>query len=309
MADKAPPSMRADDVRRDMRDQNRKREAVYDTVLGFIHKSILKKADVGGLRLYYEIPFIVVGKPVIKVDDCVRYILSSLQSDGYTVRFKFPKSVYVSWDCEEKRRYPKLSASEINDISDRVKQVVYCSKTAANTGVRPQGPETSRDNHGNPIGGNPIAVPNHAPTQSIPHTNRGVLTQANATANQQATNLYAQQGHANPYQPNASSARAPVRARAMLPWEAFESTQPLRNQPLSLLPPPQITVTHMCEIPRDPAAPIPNFAPTPNFGMQRVSHTESEPFPKEKNKPSFGQRDATMSVEKIGPNGGLVLNL
>lgn len=335
MADRAPPSMRADDVRRDMRDQKRKREAVYDSVLGMIHKSILKKAGVGGLRLNYEIPFIVVGKPVIKVDDCVRYILTSLQGDGYTVRFRLPKSVHVSWDSDERRRYPKLTPSEINDISENVKRVVYHGPRGVapaprvvdgpgrKAGVRlhkPEPPctETAKitANAGGRIGSNTGGAQNSSGlwnTGLTPYLHRpgnGQVAYGNLPCVQgppQTTPRTTQQNTPGPPGPPGPAVpRGP--GRPMLPWEVFESTQPLRNQGLSLLPPPQMTVTHMCEIPRDPGAPIPSFAPGRDFGIPESGSPEAS-AQKRCPKPPFRGGAAALSVEKIGPGGGLVLNL
>lgn len=296
MVRQAPPSMRADDVRRDMRDQNRKREAVYDSVLGFIHKAILKQAAVGGLRLRYEIPFIVVGKPVIKVDDCVRYILSSLQGDGYTVRFTFPKSVYVSWDSNDKRAYPKLSPLEIGAISDKVKQIVYYRRAPSRH--VPLEPGTGTGSPTNDA--SRVAVSTTEPPRN---DSRAFATPTPSRTPRPVQDL------GIPTRANTRHEYPVSRSRPVLPWEAFESTQPLRNQPLSLLPPPRMTVTHMCEIPRDPAAPIPNFSPTPAFGWGGCSEETSEKGPMHKPAPRVVTRDASISVERIGPKGGLVVNL
>lgn len=239
--------MRADDVRRDMRFQKRKREAVYDSVLGFIHGAILKRAEVGAVRMVYDVPLIVVGKPVVKVGDCVRHVLASLQADGYTVRLTPPKSVYISWDLDEKRRHPKMSESEIETVSATVDDFFSRGRRVPKSGSLQQIDRGAR------------APPSHMGKTPPPPPNANTNTAIAATATPP---------------PLVTS---PER---LLPWEAFE-----RRAQLSLLPPPQMTVTHVCEIARTPRSLLENSeAPAP-------------------------PRRERLSVAKVGPNGGLVLNL
>ena len=271
MVTNAPPSMRADDVRRDMRDKKRKREAVYDTVLDFIHSSILKRAGVGAVRMSYDVPLIVVGKPVIKVGDCVRYLLSALQGDGYTVRFTLPKSVYVSWDSDERRSAPRLSPADIASISERV--------DSAFSRPRPSSSSASAVLPPSPV---PALAPPSGPavTPPSPPSIR--------------------------FQSNRPATRAPDK---LLPWEAFERTQPMRTcaPALSLLPPPQMTITNVREVPRDPRYQLPTHPPITD--RRAPSSRPREDDRGKEARGSGGGGGGGVTVADVGRNGGLVLNL
>lgn len=277
MVTNAPPSMRADDVRRDMRDQKRKREAVYDTVLAFIHRSILKRADVGAVRMSYDVPLIVVGKPVIKVGDCVRYVLSALQGDGYTVRFTFPKSVYVSWDSDERRSAPRLSPADISSISAGVDSVF--------SRARPRGASSSAVSVLPPSPVPPLAPP---PGPAVPPPSSPSSPSPLAIG----------------VQSNLPAARAPDK---LLPWEAFEGTQPMRALApgLSLLPPPLMTITNVREVSREPRCRLPTQAPTTGRRAPSSRPREDDPDGGRAARGSAG----AVTVADVGRNGGLVLNL
>ena len=269
--------MRADDVRRDMRCQKRKREAVYDSVLSFIHGAILKRAEVGGVRMVYDVPLIVVGKPIVKLGDCVRHVLNSLQGDGYTVRLKLPKSVYISWDLEEKRRAPKLSESEIETLSGSVEAFFSRKQTA------PKSDNVSRSKHQSCHGGGAVQIV--APPPPPPQLGSGPV--ANPAPQTQS---------AMPAYRNPPATRLPERA---LPWEAFE-----RRAQLSLLPPPQMTVTNVCEIARTPRSHDTFYARDESAARAPVLPSPPALQTRPPAEPLRG-----LSVAKVGPNGGLVLNL
>lgn len=76
----------------------------FDNIINICHKKIKNTATIGGMNIFYEIPFYVYGKPLYKIDDCVKYIVESLRNNGFFVQI-LPEPninmIYVSWNPGE----------------------------------------------------------------------------------------------------------------------------------------------------------------------------------------------------------------
>ena len=87
--------------------KEKKEHAKYKTFDGIIeicHKKIKHTATIGGMNIFYEIPYYMYGKPLYKITDCIEYIVNSLRKNGlYVQTLPDPNNnmLYISWNPSE----------------------------------------------------------------------------------------------------------------------------------------------------------------------------------------------------------------
>ena len=52
----------------------------FDKIIEICHKKIKNTATIGGMNIFYEIPYYMYGKPLYKIADCIEYIVSALRN-------------------------------------------------------------------------------------------------------------------------------------------------------------------------------------------------------------------------------------
>lgn len=84
--------------------KERNKYNTFDNIIDICHKKIKNTATIGGMNIFYEIPFYIYGKPLYKIDECVKYIVDSLRKNGLYVQI-LPEPntnmIYVSWNPNE----------------------------------------------------------------------------------------------------------------------------------------------------------------------------------------------------------------
>jgi len=75
----------------------------FDIILDKCHIKIKKIANAGGMKLFYEIPFIILGYPLYNIDICIEYIIKCLKKSGLFVYrlTNVNNIIYISWDPSE----------------------------------------------------------------------------------------------------------------------------------------------------------------------------------------------------------------
>tara|TARA_B100000795_G_scaffold269969_2_gene261485 strand:+ start:19581 stop:19907 length:327 start_codon:yes stop_codon:yes gene_type:complete len=76
----------------------------FDKIIDICHIKIKNTATIGGMNIFYEIPFYVYGKPLYKINDCINYIVEALKKNGlYVQLLPEPNTnmIYISWDPSE----------------------------------------------------------------------------------------------------------------------------------------------------------------------------------------------------------------
>jgi hypothetical protein len=69
--------------------------------------------NLGGI--YFEVPEFIIGKPVYKLNDCIKFIIISLSNRGFSIKYFFPRVLYVSWEnirTQSKPLLPLISPPE-----------------------------------------------------------------------------------------------------------------------------------------------------------------------------------------------------
>jgi hypothetical protein len=107
------------DLYRDINEKKDKKNVSYNQVLYKIHDKIKRAAEKEKYKFVYEIPEVVFGLPSYDLNMCIAYIMKQLRSNGFLVKYYFPKILYISWDPREIRDYKKQK----NNIKNNFKQI------------------------------------------------------------------------------------------------------------------------------------------------------------------------------------------
>lgn len=83
--------------------KTKKDKVKYDTfnvVLGKCHSKIKHIAAQGGLNIFFEIPYILLGYPLYQMYECQEYVVEALRKNGLLVQIlpqPTPNTIYISW--------------------------------------------------------------------------------------------------------------------------------------------------------------------------------------------------------------------
>lgn len=94
---------------------------VYESVLGKCHSKIQIAANKEKYECYYDVPQYVVGLPLFNINECVDFIITQLQTNGFRVNYYFPKLLHISWhpDQEKESSSRPKSIKHIEHSSNR----------------------------------------------------------------------------------------------------------------------------------------------------------------------------------------------
>jgi len=94
--------------------KDRSRINTYNVILQKCHDKIKKIAQQGGMNIFFEIPYIMIGYPLYKIEDCIEYIISALKKNGLLVQI-LPKPnnniIYISWCPQDVSKKKQLTSS------------------------------------------------------------------------------------------------------------------------------------------------------------------------------------------------------
>lgn len=111
-----PNKLNIYDLYRDINEKKEKKNVSYNEVLYKIHDKIKRSAEKERYKLVYEIPEVVFGLPTYDLNMCIAYIMKQLRSNGFLVKYYFPKILYISWDPREIRDYKKQKVNIKNNL-------------------------------------------------------------------------------------------------------------------------------------------------------------------------------------------------
>jgi len=84
--------------RRQRRDQ--KQIAIFNKILNRIHKRITTtgKSAKNAKHIWFTIPEYIFGEPNYDQGDCIGYIVSKLETNGFQLKYLHPNTLFVSWE-------------------------------------------------------------------------------------------------------------------------------------------------------------------------------------------------------------------
>lgn len=101
-----PPLITLRELYQMRQDKQKNRTLCFDKVVELCHRRIRNVASYGGLNTFYEVPGMLVGYPLFRVQDATAYLIEALRKVGFLVQVLPPPHVavvYISWDPQELR--------------------------------------------------------------------------------------------------------------------------------------------------------------------------------------------------------------
>lgn len=87
----------------DLYEKKQKRElkqlSIFNKIIGRIHKKITYTARNKTLEnfIWFNVPAYIVGEPIYDKGDCIGYIVSQLEKNGFHVKYVHPNTLFISW--------------------------------------------------------------------------------------------------------------------------------------------------------------------------------------------------------------------
>lgn len=86
----------------------------FDVIIKKCHEKIKNIASQGGMNIFYEIPYIMIGYPLYNINECREYVVDALRKNGFLVQIlPHPNNntVYISWKPPDVHIKKQLSSS------------------------------------------------------------------------------------------------------------------------------------------------------------------------------------------------------
>lgn len=76
-----------------------KQLSVFNKLLGRIHKRIntVGKTKSTDKHIWFTVPEYIFGEPVYEKAECIAYLVTKLEDNGFHVRYMHPNTLFVSW--------------------------------------------------------------------------------------------------------------------------------------------------------------------------------------------------------------------
>jgi hypothetical protein len=113
------------DLYRNINEKKEKKLSNFNEILYKIHNKIKKAAEVEKYNIVYQVPEFIFGIPNYNLDKCTAYLIKELRSNGFLVRYYFPKILYVSWNPIEIKKYKKEKILGLNNKFKSTKKNIY----------------------------------------------------------------------------------------------------------------------------------------------------------------------------------------
>ena len=89
------------ELHRTINEKKMKHNMSFEEVLKGCHKRIIAQTDIKKMNMFYEVPLFVIGFPLFDISECIEFLIKELETNGFLVRYFFPRYLYISWDFKE----------------------------------------------------------------------------------------------------------------------------------------------------------------------------------------------------------------
>ena len=88
-----------DDLYEKKQKKDLKQLSIFNKILNRIHKRITMtaKLKVQEKHIWFVVPEYIFGEPCYDKGDCMGYLVSKLEDNGFHVRYVYPSNLFVSW--------------------------------------------------------------------------------------------------------------------------------------------------------------------------------------------------------------------
>ena len=77
-----------------------KQLSIFNKILNRIHRRIQftgRNRKIGETHIWFAVPEYIFGEPVYDVAECIAYIYTKLEENGFLVKYIHPNTIFVSW--------------------------------------------------------------------------------------------------------------------------------------------------------------------------------------------------------------------
>lgn len=76
-----------------------KQLSIFNKILNRVHKRVqyTAKSKQGDTFIWFLVPEYIVGEPIYDKGDCIGYLVSQLEKNGFFVKYVHPNTLFVSW--------------------------------------------------------------------------------------------------------------------------------------------------------------------------------------------------------------------
>lgn len=99
---------------------NRKKERKYESfekILDMCFNKIERYAHIDKLFCLFEVPDFVLGKPLFDINECILFLMSQLQKNGFKVTYMFPRLLRIDWQDQTTSQSTYIKPETAKDIS------------------------------------------------------------------------------------------------------------------------------------------------------------------------------------------------
>lgn len=77
-----------------------KQVSIFNKILNRVHKRITLTArnTQSEKHIWYIIPSFLLGEPVYDQTECIAYVITKLEENGFFIRYVHPSTLFISWD-------------------------------------------------------------------------------------------------------------------------------------------------------------------------------------------------------------------
>lgn len=93
--------VRAKDLLKIQKKREKQKIELYKKVHQKVEKKIVLSSNTNYYECWYSVPEFIMGMPLYKLKNCIKFIVKKLEKDGFKVQVFDPNLLYISWKEEE----------------------------------------------------------------------------------------------------------------------------------------------------------------------------------------------------------------
>lgn len=97
--EEANGKLNIDDLYEKKQKRDLKQLSIFNKIIGRIHKRIqyTAKNKYSDNFIWFNIPLYIVGEPIYDKGECIGYIVSQLEKNGFHIKYLHPNTLFISW--------------------------------------------------------------------------------------------------------------------------------------------------------------------------------------------------------------------
>jgi len=99
------------DIKNIQEEKNKNKTIAFEHILSQCFTRIKKQATMFPTNTFcfYDVPEFILGYPLYKMEDCIKYLMAHIENNGFNVKYIFPRVLIISWTPLPSIEYqPKL---------------------------------------------------------------------------------------------------------------------------------------------------------------------------------------------------------